>query len=69
MRTIILYKYKRQDGGVTVSPVKPDGEYTEMCRLIADEGKALTNGEEVASCVDVETVDGWNEIDAAEVTE
>lgn len=69
MQTIILYKYKRQDGGVTVSPVKPDGEYTEMYRLVADEGNALTNGEAVTSCADVESVDGWTEIDATEVTE
>ena len=30
MQTIALYKYQREDGGVTVSPIKPDVEYTEM---------------------------------------
>lgn len=69
MQKITLYKYTRADGGTTVSPVKPDCEYTEMVRLVADEGKALTNGETVASCVDTDTAEGWTEIDAPEETE
>jgi hypothetical protein len=64
MQTITLYKYNREGGGVTVSPVKPDVEYTEMYRIIADEGKALTqNGEELYSCLDVASVEGWYEVD------
>ena len=63
MQIINLYKYHRADGGVTVSPIKPEGEYTEMDRLIADEGKALTNGEIITSCVDTESVEGWSEVD------
>lgn len=66
MQKITLYKYTRADGGITVSPVKPDGEYTEMYRLVADEGKALTNGEIETTCTDVESVDGWEEVDATE---
>lgn len=65
MQVINLYKYTRENGGVTVSPNKPDGEYTEMYRLIADDGKTLTNGEVVTPCIDVEYVDGWEEIDDA----
>ena len=58
-----LYRYSREDGGVSVSPVKPDCEYIEMYRIIADEGKALTkDGVNVVSCADVETVDGWCEV-------
>jgi hypothetical protein len=64
MQIINLYKYERADGGTTVSPNKPEGEYTEMYRLIADEGKVLTNGEIITPCIDVESVDGWQEIDA-----
>lgn len=65
MQTINLYRYVRADGGVTVSPVKPDGEYTEMVRLVADDGKMLTNdGEHLTGCVDVITADGWYEVDA-----
>ena len=59
-----LYRFKRPSGGITVSPIKPDCEYTEKVRLIADEGKALTNGETVAPCVDTDTAEGWWEIDA-----
>lgn len=64
MQTITLYRYIRADGGITTSPVKPNGEYTEMYRLIADEGKALTDGTAVAVCVDATSPDGWTEIDA-----
>ena len=59
-----LYRFKRADGGITVSPVKPEGEYTELVRLIADDGKVLTNGETVTPCVDTDTAEGWWEIDA-----
>lgn len=29
MQTITLYRYTRPNGGVTVSTVKPSGEYTD----------------------------------------
>jgi hypothetical protein len=66
MQVITLYKYVRDDGGVTVSPIKPECEYTEMNRIIADEGKMLTNGSIETYCTDVESVEGWVEIDAPE---
>lgn len=60
-----LYKYIREDGGITVSPIKPDCEYTESFRLIADENKCVTiDGEALFSCIDVETAEGWYEVDA-----
>jgi hypothetical protein len=63
MQIITLYKYNRADGGVTVSPVKPEGEYTEMYRLVADEGKALTqDGENLTTCIDTDTPEGWYEV-------
>ena len=65
MQIKALYKYKRADGGTTVSPIKPDCEYTEMVRLIADEDKALTkDGEKLTPCVDTDTAEGWYEVDA-----
>lgn len=64
MQIINLYKYIRDDGGTTISPVKPNIEYTEMFRLIADEGKELMNGDIRTSCIDVESIEGWSEIDA-----
>lgn len=67
MQIITLYKYKRADGGATISPVKPDCEYTEMVRLVADDGKVLTqDGENFTYCIDTDTSDGWMEIDAPE---
>ena len=63
MQIINLYRYTRPDGGVTVSPVKPEGEYEPMYRLVADEGMALTkDGENLTSCADVESVEGWYEV-------
>ena len=63
MQTVILYRYEREDGGIDVSPIKPDVPYTTLFRLIADEGKILTDGETMTYCVDTESAEGWTEID------
>ena len=64
MQKINLYKYVREDGGTTVSPVKPDCEYTEMYRLVADEGMQLTKDREnFATCVDTDSAEGWYEVE------
>jgi hypothetical protein len=63
MKIIPLYKYTRANGGITISPVKPEGEYTEMLRLVADENKLLTNDDVTTSCIDVVTADGWYEVE------
>ena len=68
MSIIPLYRYTRPDGGVTVSPVKPDEPYTELCRLIADEGMAITNGVIITDCIDVDSADGWIDCEP-EITE
>lgn len=43
-----------------------DGTKRNRINLVADSGKLLTNdgGETVYTCVDVDTIDGWTEIDA-----
>lgn len=64
MQTVILYRFRRADGGYSVSPNRPEGEYETRVRLIADEGKALTDGKVVTGCTDAESADGWTEIDA-----
>lgn len=64
MQIITLYRYTRPDGGISVSPIKPNVEYTEMVRLVADEGKALTDGTNTTMCIDVSSAEGWTEIDA-----
>ena len=62
MQIVNIYRYVRSDGGVTNSTIKPDCAYTLRYRLIADEGMTLTNGVDTASCVDVDSPDGWTEI-------
>ena len=60
-----LYRYLRVDGGITVSTEQPDCEYVETYRLIADEKKSLTkDGKHFTTCIDTDTLDGWNEVDA-----
>lgn len=68
MKIVKLYRTVREDGGVTVSPNRPEsGDFTEMLRLIADEGKLLTqDGEVTCPCADVESAEGWYEVDAPE---
>ena len=60
-----LYKIIRADGGVTISTTKPDGDYIPYLRLVADEGKAMTNGTISAPVIDVPEGDQnlWTEID------
>ena len=62
MQTVPLYRHTRHDGGVTNSTAKPDGAYTVRYRLIADDGMVLTNGTDIAFCVDVDRPDGWTDI-------
>lgn len=65
MITKRLYRTIREDGGITVSPTRPEGSgYTQLLRLIADEGKMLTqDGENLCPAVDTEDADGWYEVD------
>lgn len=59
-----LYLYEREEGKFTVSTEKPDCEYSLRYRLIADEGKELTkDGENFTSCIDVDSTEGWEEVD------
>lgn len=66
MQKISLYRYTRPDGGVTVSAVKPDIEYTEMTRLVADEGHTLTDGNTTTPCADTDNPDVWSEVEDTE---
>ena len=73
MQTIPLYRYTRPDGGVTVSTVKPAVEYTELSRLVADDGFMLTDGETFTACTDTDNPSAWSEVvdgeDPANATE
>ena len=66
MQKKTLYRFIRPDGGVTVSTVKPDGDYTELSRLVADDGHILTDGEHFSSCTDTDNPDVWSEVEDAE---
>lgn len=67
MQRIPLYRFVRPDGGVTTSPVEPEGPYTLEYRLVADEWKALTtDGCNLVYCVDETDADGWYEVDDPE---
>ena len=60
-----LYKIIRPDGGTTITTKQPDGDYIPYWRIIADEGKAVTNGKLTAAVIDVPDGDDaiWKEID------
>lgn len=65
----MLYKSEREGGGYTVSPLKPDSHYQVRWRLIAEEGKAITNGEKTVTVIDVQTrkeCDEWIDCDLPE---
>ena len=60
-----LYRYEREDNKITISPDKPECEYTELYRIIADEDKLVTlDGETKYSVIDSEINEGWYEVDA-----
>lgn len=62
MKKISLYRYIRPDGGVTVSTEKPECEYTELHRILADEGMLITNGETLTPCTDTDNLSAWSEV-------
>lgn len=58
-----LYKFTRQDGGITISLNPSEQEYTTLLRLISDEGKMLTKDSiNFSSCVDTVSSEGWYEV-------
>lgn len=63
MERKLLYKFKREDGGTTVSLKKPKESYKKMYRLIADEGKAITDGEKIVTVIDIDSYAGWKNCD------
>ena len=51
----MLYRTEREGGGYTVSTVKPPkgAKYRIRWRLVADEGRAITDGENVVTVIDL----------------
>lgn len=64
MKTKTLYKYTREDGGTTTSPIKPECKYIELVRVIADQNKILVlpDGTQT-NCTDIDSIEGITEID------
>lgn len=70
MTIITIYKTRRPDGGINIGPEKPaEGvEYETLSRLVADQGKILTNGSLTAEVVDTQEPDAWTEIEGDDIT-
>ena len=68
MQIVDLYRYEREPGKITTSPVKPDDniDYSIIYRLIADEGMAITDGSSIVVCVDTNSSEGWTDCDLPE---
>ena len=68
MQIVNLYRYEREPGKITTSPIKPDDgvDYTMIYRLIADEGMAITDGSSIVECVDTNPSEGWTDCDLPE---
>lgn len=68
MKTVTLYRTKRTDGGIDVTPNKPNSDdYTETFRLIANDGKVLTDGVNYYNCVDTDNPDSFVEVDESPI--
>ena len=70
----MLYRIPREGGGYTVSLNRPeDGRgYNVRWRLIADEGRAITDGESVVTVIDLfhrKDCEGWYDCDLPETDE
>ena len=72
MQIINLYRYENSDGSVSVTPTKRDeSDEVWSYRVIADEGKGITDGNIVTECIDTHTPAEWSdcEIDDDEAGE
>ncbi len=60
-----LYRYTGRNGIITSLVHLDDAKYYPMYRLIADEGKVLTDGELKVKSIDIfaEDLGKWTEID------
>lgn len=61
-----LYRYKAE-GSVIDSLHKPDCEYTERVRIVADEKKRITkDGVTLYAVIDADSAEGFYKVDAPE---
>lgn len=59
-----IYRYTR-DGKTTVSPAKPEGDYSKTYRVIAEEGMAITNGNLECECIDTDDPSEWQDCESS----
>lgn len=65
MTTINLYKYI-EGASTVITPNKRDESDTPYCyRLVADEGKSITDGTIYAPCVDTHTPENYHEVEGS----
>lgn len=63
MQIKTIYRYVREDGGVTITTERPAANYTICYRLVADQGYRLThNDTDVYEVIDVDSTSGWHEV-------
>ena len=64
-----LYRYTGRNGIITSLVHLEDAKYYPMYRLIADEGKVLTNGELKVKSIDIfaEDLSKWTEIEDGQI--
>jgi hypothetical protein len=60
-----LYRYVGRNGIITSLILLDDAKHYSMYRLIADEGKVLTDGEQKVKAIDIfaEDLGKWTEVD------
>lgn len=64
MKTMNLYT----GGGVSLSPQDGEGRTkTAYIRLVADDGKCITDGNIVTTCIDTNTPEKWSDCDTPTV--
>ena len=62
MTTVNLYVYNNQDGSTTITPTaRKKSDKPGKTRLIADEGRILTNGQTRERVIDTDSPDEWTE--------
>jgi hypothetical protein len=69
MKKLPLYRYT-SGNSIIDSPNKPDVEYIERARLVADEGMGLTKDDVnkyIVIDVDLDDVPNWREVEAPEL--
>lgn len=65
-----LYVYRKPSGETVASIIKPISyEYTTRLRLIANTGRAITNGTIVVEVIDTDSADGWTDCDPVHESE